>query len=393
MQIKRRGAAPPSGRPDRRVFWLSVRVGGRRVRCSLRTRDHRVAMERAAQIVAREERRSLGLEDPLREHLMRPIREHAADFESMLRADGASKEHLRDRHKALADFIDYAKVKRLADLDAAAAARWLNALTGEGLSARTVNKRAQVLEQFGKWAHLRRRIDHNPLAGLPRQPEKEDRRHPRRAVMFEEFRRLLKATAARPLEAARRHRVHAGVSTREERRLRDLGQTRVFVYLLAATTGLRRNELSGLLWGEIDLENGVATIPATRTKSGEDQKVLLHAPVVAMLRARRPTDAGPRDLVIPRQHFPNMRTYRRDLEAAGIAYVDGSSRYADFHALRTTLVTWLQVTGSMPQEAQRVARHAKLETTMKHYTDPSLFNVRGALERLPPLTDAEGEGT
>ena len=47
MQIKRRGAAPPKGSPDGRVFWLSVRIGAKRVRCSLRTGDHRVAMERA----------------------------------------------------------------------------------------------------------------------------------------------------------------------------------------------------------------------------------------------------------------------------------------------------------------------------------------------------------
>ena len=109
------------------------------------------------------------------------------------------------------------------------------------------------------------------------------------------------------------------------------------------------------------------------------------------LSARRPENPAVDELVVPRADFPTIRTFRRDLEAAGIAYRDESNRVVDFHALRGTVITWLQVTGSLPQEAKALARHARLETTMRHYTDASLFNLRGALDRLPLRLDEDDE--
>ena len=257
MQVARRGTAPPPGSPDKRSFWLRVQVGARRIHRSLRTRDQRVAMERAAQLIARAQRGALGLEDPVRDQLVKPIAQHLSDFEAVLRAGEVGDEHLRDRRKALSDYVAFAKVRRLPDLDQSSASRWLSGLRDRGLSARTVNKRAAALRQFGKWAQACRRIEHNPFASLPLQKEKLDRRRVRRALTFDEFHSLLRAARTRPLEEARRYRVRQGVTHAERVRLLALGRTRALVYSMAATTALRREELAGLTWGR-----SISTVPS-----------------------------------------------------------------------------------------------------------------------------------
>jgi integrase len=62
----------------------------------------------------------------------------------------------------------------------------------------------------------------------------------------------------------------------------------------------------------------------------------------------------------------------------------------DFHALRTTFVSWLAMTGAHPKAAQTLARHASIETTMERYTDLTLVNLKGAVDRLPLPEAADG---
>jgi integrase len=50
--------------------------------------------------------------------------------------------------------------------------------------------------------------------------------------------------------------------------------------------GLRRAEVGGLRWSEIDLDRGLISIPPERVKNGRPHVVALNAPAVAILRAR-----------------------------------------------------------------------------------------------------------
>ena len=72
-----------------------------------------------------------------------------------------------------------------------------------------------------------------------------------------------------------------------------------------------------------------------------------------------------------------------DLRAAGIEKVDAEGRVVDFHALRTTFIFWLGMTGVHPRMAQALARHASIETTLGTYTDLRLFDSKGAVANLP----------
>jgi site-specific recombinase XerD len=49
-------------------------------------------------------------------------------------------------------------------------------------------------------------------------------------------------------------------------------------------------------------------------------------------------------------------------------------------------VTSLVAAGVHPRVAQALARHAKIETTMKTYTDVHSLDLRGAIERIGSAT-------
>ena len=60
--------------------------------------------------------------------------------------------------------------------------------------------------------------------------------------------------------------------------------------------------------------------------------------------------------------LPTNRTRRADFERAGIELIDEQGRYADLHALRTTLATLLTKEGVAPQLAREIMRHRDYNT-------------------------------
>jgi len=62
---------------------------------------------------------------------------------------------------------------------------------------------------------------------------------------------------------------------------------------------------------------------------------------------------------------------------------------ADFHSLRSCYVSTLVRSGASIAEVHTLARHAKPETTLKHYAKVSKHDLRGAVEKLPnPMQSA-----
>ncbi len=133
------------------------------------------------------------------------------------------------------------------------------------------------------------------------------------------------------------------------------------------------------------------------------------SPAPAGGRHRRAAEPGakvdPAALVVPASVFSTTRSFHADLVAAGLATeeriplasptkhgttfkrrwntADATGRIIDFHALRTTFVTWLGLTGAHPRTAQALARHSAMELTMRVYTDVRLLDQRAAVGRLP----------
>jgi len=99
---------------------------------------------------------------------------------------------------------------------------------------------------------------------------------------------------------------------------------------------------------------------------------------------RKAEGAGPREAIF---NVPDklVNILNRDLQLAGIDKADELGRTVDVHALRHTFCTLLSKSGALPKEAQLAMRHSSVELTMQGYTDPRLFDVAGAVEKLPDL--------
>ena len=64
-------------------------------------------------------------------------------------------------------------------------------------------------------------------------------------------------------------------------------------------TAARSGETRGATWAEIDLDYKIWTVPGVRMKAGATHQVPLSEPAQAVLRALKPKDAKPTDLVFP----------------------------------------------------------------------------------------------
>ncbi len=74
---------------------------------------------------------------------------------------------------------------------------------------------------------------------------------------------------------------------------------------------------------------------------------------------------------------------QHDLKSAGIPYVDPDGHYADFHALRNTIITNLMKNGVNPKTPQSLARHSTIELTLNVYTSLTVHDQAAALASLP----------
>jgi integrase len=160
------------------------------------------------------------------------------------------------------------------------------------------------------------------------------------------------------------------------------------VYLLAATTGMRRGEVLGLRWRDVDLEWGrastrqtlvlVKSVPTwSEPKTAKSRRsVPLAAEVVTALRAHRAQLEerlllGPgyseRDLVFCRPDGEALhpatftRSFERHVAAAGVPPLK-------FHGLRHTLATVALRAGEHPKVVSEILGHSSIAITLDLYS-------------------------
>jgi integrase len=88
----------------------------------------------------------------------------------------------------------------------------------------------------------------------------------------------------------------------------------------------------------------------------------------------------------PKSAVPTIKTFNKDLVAAGLPKKDARDRVLDFHALRMTYITHLRLAGVSLDMAKRLARHSDVRLTEDIYTDFELMAgpEREAAEMLVP---------
>jgi len=202
-----------------------------------------------------------------------------------------------------------------------------------------------------------------------------------------------------------RYKVGKGLPVSDVARILSLAKrTRFYpLYVLAATLGLRRGELLGLRWSDVDFGKNTLQVAQTvqrvsgrliidETKTdASDAIVPLPKLTRAVLLEHRGHQAKVRedsgelwidhDLVFstsigtpiePRSlntHWEGIR------EQAGLPGVR-------LHDLRHTVVSLLLELGTPPHVVQAIARHADLDVTMRIYAHTNLDTMREALDKI-----------
>lgn len=272
------------------------------------------------------------------------------------------------------------------------------------LSKTSVSNYLREVRGFLRWLYKRRRvtIDHAAALDGPRIRESE-LVHPRRALTDAELARLIDAARSRPgieivtiRKGKRRGSRGAAVSDAAARMADLLGRERATIYLTAASTGLRREELAALTWDMLHSNPQCLKLPATVTKNGDRATILLHPEVLAALtdwrlalQARLGVGA-----VMPRSKIFRtilaMKVLRKDLELAGVDYFVAGQGYADFHSLRTTFNMRMKSAGLDTITRQQFMRHSDPKLTDVTYMDSSKLPLASELARLPAIRNDGG---
>jgi integrase len=179
------------------------------------------------------------------------------------------------------------------------------------------------------------------------------------------------------------------------------------LYAIAATAGLRRGELLGLRWADIDFERRMLTVHRTahrvrgqgivfgepKTNAGR-RSVRLAALAIAHLRAHRALQIEHRLRIGPAWHDQDLvfasnagtpieearvsRLFQRDLHQAGLPRVR-------LHDLRHTAATLLIEQGVSMKAVQSMLGHATIGITMDvyaHVTPAMQDSIAETMDRL-----------
>lgn len=222
--------------------------------------------------------------------------------------------------------------------------------TDEGFSNGTVNRYLSVLSKtfsnaVTEW-HL---MQDNPLRRVSKKKEPQGR-----------VRYLSDDERARLLDACKRSEY----------------PPLYLIVLFALTTGMRRGELFGLRWQDIDLERHVATLH--KTKNQERRSVPVVPEVEALLREHGKVRRLDTDRVF--LTGGSSEQWRFD-KAWYAALKDAKVKGFRFHDLRHTAASYLAMSGATTAEIAAVLGHRTLQM-VKRYAHMSDQHTGAVIERM-----------
>jgi integrase len=207
-------------------------------------------------------------------------------------------------------------------------------LTDEGLSPATVNRYLAALSKafsnaVKEWHWLR----DNPLRNISKPEEPRGRvrylSDDERAALFDACRK----SQYKPL---------------------------FLIVLFAVTTGMRRGELLGLRWQDVDLERRVALLQ--NTKNGDRRRVLIVPEVAQLLREHGKVRRLDNDLIFTRDSAETWVFDRAWYEALKEAKIKDFR----FHDLRHTAASYLAMSGASVPELAAVLGHRQLAMVQRY---------------------------
>jgi integrase len=127
---------------------------------------------------------------------------------------------------------------------------------------------------------------------------------------------------------------------------------------LLVFTGCRRDEIGALRWDEIDLETGMLTLPAERTKNRRALTLTLPEPALEILRSVTHRD-GPCVFGDPHRGFTGWSAAKRKLDTRLAEGAGKPLPHWTLHDLRRTMRTGLGRLGVPPHIAELAINHVK----------------------------------
>ena len=340
-----------------RLYRARIKLAGdNKVRdIALQVSDKQVAQQKLNKLIQELEHESAGLipSKMERDAAQSPLLDLLSEHVNELTVLGRSDEHLRHVDKRLRRLARECGWMRLADVTPASFQTWRKAQTTK--APKTLNEYLAALSTFWTWLRKQGRVSANPFELVERADTRGKERVRRRALSDAEAIQLL-----------------------------NVAGTNQLAYLLPLYAGLRRKEAKALRWSDLVLgaEGGLLRIHAEVNKNRKEQALPLHQELAKALQQHKPADSKADDLVLV-NGVPNMKEVRKDLEKAGIPFLDERGRRMDYHALRTTFVTRLSIMKVHPRMAMELARHSDLKLTMKNYTDVGQLPLREIMDTIP----------
>lgn len=358
----------PDGSTERRkceAWTIQYRDAAGKVRSCKGYSDKGASKQKAAKLELALAKGEQGLVDAYKVHRALPLKDHVADWLADRTAAGLSTGYLRPAKRRMELLLEGTGWKYLADVESNSFLRWRDKrrsvrLNGgwkkhKGTGATTLNHYLDVCRAFLNWCVEQKRLAANPLADVDKV--RGEKLRLRRALTDDQVAALMRVTPA----------------------------GRKLAYRVALSLGLRRQEMEALVWGDLRLRSTrpYVQLRAEATKARRGDRVPLPLTLAEALRAEKPAGAKDADRVF--QPVPSLDWWKVDLREAGIPYVDGMGRVADFHAgTRKTLCTRMH-RGNVPLAiAMRVMRHTDARLTMVDYADDGQLGA----DPLPEILEA-----
>ncbi|MBT3344792.1 MAG: tyrosine-type recombinase/integrase [Gemmatimonadetes bacterium] len=231
-----------------------------------------------------------------------------------------------------------------------------NALAAMGRKRTTINRKLSSLKAFFKMMIAADIIDKNPADSALVRGYRVDDTVSGKALKKRDLQRILDTAAAEEDDL---------------RRSRDLA-----ILHLLTFAGLRRSELAGMDWDDLDQEGVFQILRLPDTKSGVTQDVKLQPVVLQYLFAYRDTLelqgyslTGKAFISLSRNesHGQPITPQSINLIAKRYARLAGITRPVTAHMFRHTCCTLSIEGGAKPQQVQAHLRHKDLKTTMLYY--------------------------
>ena len=314
-----------------------------------------------------------------------------------LRQRDVSEKQLENLKPRLEKTIEACEFAYVTDIAGQSVEDYLAKRREAGLAKQTSNHYRQAMHQFCRWLCKRSLIKANPITEIPKLNVDTDRRHDRRAISVDEFQRLIiAAESGKPVQAID-------------------GIDRAIIYIIAASTGYRRGEISSLTLDSFELNATPprVTVEASYSKRRKKDVQVLPLEVVEKFREwlelrvpkhetllfplskktcgtdRKTSEMMKHDLQTARAAWiaevdeDDTEELERREASDYLTYENAAGLFADFHANRHTFITNLSRANVSPKVAQTMARHSDIRLTMNIYTHTDLDEKVNAVAKLP----------